>query len=484
MHRTCFLPKFRMVAILGTSLCSAGLALAWPGREPMVPASARRDNLPVPDISSPLMPSDVSIPATAPGNPIAFFDDFSWRSFIAAVWPAQDGQRGIPNTSQTVNTMGVPRVFETYKATWEIFHADGTDPAAWNDYEQARFNPGGQSVHFGDIVLASFSKFSDIGQAGFGNLVGPITSQNGKYVHYLTGFNKTEFDPIVANKWYQRANLPATLTLPDGAIDMKSSWIDMTGIAHPERYYTRQAFVLNLQTGAMEQKTVGLVGLHIVQKTRSRPQWIWSSFEHVDNVPPSQAVGADKFTFNNGTSSPPMPASSPFPLDPPTPDTPPLIPFNVKRIQPIHDSTQQTNMLYRNALKQRNSVWQFYQLVMTQWPVPPQGQTTVPPDMAGTPDHTFPGTNATTCFANTTLETFEQNNVRTGCMNCHNFTRVNTDFVWTLKDHAFPPNVPALLTRDRPFHSLQTLLKEAHQPRTHSLPNAIPHRSTQKPRSK
>ena len=50
------------------------------------------------------LPSDVCIPAGFPrwGNPIAFFDDFSWRSFIAMVWPVQQGQRGVPDTGQSI----------------------------------------------------------------------------------------------------------------------------------------------------------------------------------------------------------------------------------------------------------------------------------------------------------------------------------------------------------------------------------------------
>ena len=54
-------------------------------------------NLPPVTISSQL-PSDVSIPADFPSdcNPIAFFDDFSWKSFIAMVWPVLEGQRGVP----------------------------------------------------------------------------------------------------------------------------------------------------------------------------------------------------------------------------------------------------------------------------------------------------------------------------------------------------------------------------------------------------
>src|SRR4029077_9459797 len=32
---------------------------------------------------------------------------------------------------------------------------------------------------------------------------------------------------------------------------------------------------------------IALVGLHIVIRTKDRPQGLWSTFEHVDNVPPT-----------------------------------------------------------------------------------------------------------------------------------------------------------------------------------------------------
>src|SRR5207302_4222192 len=40
------------------------------------------------------------------------------------------------------------------------------------------------------------------------------------------------------------------------------------------------------------ERTLGLVGIHIVHKTTSRPQWIWTSFEHKDNVPEQKEVDA------------------------------------------------------------------------------------------------------------------------------------------------------------------------------------------------
>jgi hypothetical protein len=413
-------------------------------------------NPPVPSITSSQVPGDVCVPNGFGGNPIQFFDDYSWRAFIALVWPAANGQRGQPDSSTTVAGAG-PRVFETYKAIWEIFHNDGSAPGAWNNYDAKQFNACNVDVSFGDLVFASFSKFSDLGQAGVGTLVGPLIAQNQTYVRYLTGFNEIEFNQIVMGNLYLRKNLPMTGPFQNSALDVKSAWILMNGIAHPERYYTRNAIVLDPQSGQCSTQLVGLVGLHIVQKTPTRPQWIWSTFEQVDNVPPPVSGAPGTFGFNDGKGGV-MPPANPYPIDPLILPTPP--PFNVQRLVPINPSTANTNDAYRALLKQTGSVWQFYRLVMTQWPT-----VASDPSKPGTPAFTFPGTNATSAFANVTMETFDQvdqngqPDVKRGCMNCHNFTRAPTDFLWSLADHAFPPNVPDFIFRDESFRNLQELFK-------------------------
>ena len=68
-------------------------------------------SIPAPNLDAPaatLIPSDVCIPASFPGNPIAFFDDYSWRAFIALVWPALSGQRGKPDPNQPLTAVDVP----------------------------------------------------------------------------------------------------------------------------------------------------------------------------------------------------------------------------------------------------------------------------------------------------------------------------------------------------------------------------------------
>jgi hypothetical protein len=422
-----------------------------------IASTARANNCPkspTPTITSALPPSDVCVPDSFPKdqNPIRFFDDYSWRIFIAMVWPAALGQRGHPDVGSSMSGPG-PRVFETLKPVWEIFHSDGSAPAAWNVYDAPIFNACKATVSFGGVVLASFSKFSDLGEAGLGNLVGPLVAQNVTYVRYLTGINEIEFDQIQKDQLYLRKNIPQSpnhLTFQDGALDVKSSWILMSGVPHPERYYTRTALVLDARSGNCAPTTVGLVGLHIVQKTSTRPQWIWSTFEQVDNVPPADSGGAGSFNFNDG-SAVDMPPKNPLKLNPLM--LPPPKAFNVQRLVPINASTAGTNRAYRGLLHGAGNVWQFYQLVMTQWPIHPSR-----PSEPGIPANTFPN-DSSTAFANVTMETFDQTDIRTGCMNCHNFTRVSTDFLWSLNDHAFPSRVPGVMLRNRALQSLRVLLE-------------------------
>jgi hypothetical protein len=169
-------------------------------------------------------------------------------------------------------------------------------------------------------------------------------------------------------------------------------------------------------------------------------------------VPNDPSGSTGPFNLNNGGPLA-MPDDNPFKLDPLV--LPPPSPFNVVRSNPIHPSTQSTNRKYQQLLRDVGSVLQFYQLVVTQWPKE-AGNPTIP----GTPDHTFPGTGDTSAFANTTMETFEQQT--TSCMACHNRTRAPTDFLWTLKDRAFAPNIPSILKNDQEIKSLKNVLIKSH----------------------
>jgi len=435
------------------------------------PCPAPAPGSPVAVITSPLIPEDVCIPPNFPQNqnPIQFFDDYSWRAFVAVVWPAKVGQRGTPDDAKHVGDTSGPLVFETLKQDWELFQQNGAAPSPkWADFGKSPCS--NVTVGFTDVVLASFSKFGNLGEAGFGNLVHALPAQNGTWVRYATAFNDVEFSQIVSDKLYLRSNLPsAGLTFSNGSLDIKSAWIEMTNVPHPERYYTRKAWIKNPVSGncSLTPVTVGLVGIHIVQKTPSRPQWIWSTFEHVDNVPPPDpGAPVPPFTFNNGNGTP-MPATDPNGGFPPKDWGNPSL-YNVQRSIDINSQTRNTNAAYRKKLL--GTVWQNYQLVMTQWPLVPNSPAT-----PATPQNTFPGAGATSAFTNTTLETWDQKNIATGCMNCHNLTKKNTDFLWALQINAFPstlgPNVFSLVAPGKksatpeplpgPLRGLRSLLQTA-----------------------
>jgi hypothetical protein len=451
-----------VASILGATFTSASFAQAPPTcpQQPQVTIS-------------PTLPLSVCIPAQFNDNPIVYFDDFSWRSFIAMVWPVEQGQRGVPSKSQTIGPVSGPLVFETLKADWEIFqpspgpNTDPPKPADWNSYTGA--NPcgtsGPQSVGFGDLLLAAFSKYGNLGQAGFGRLVNALPAQNGTYTRYFTAYNQVTFDQIVQQGLYLRSNFPPApppqqpgLQFSLGAVTIKAAWMDMTGVQNPERYYTRSAWMLNpfASPPTCSQVTVGLVGLHIVQKTRNQPQWVWSTFEHVDNVPLPGPPQAGPFAYSACTSAPgadcnQQPANSPIAWNdiPNNPDphafcTKTPTPCNVQRSPVgINPSTQNINQTYQQELQKRGGPWQFYQLVMTQWPVPQSGtaDTPVPATQSGEAPFTFPGSSSgfnTSAWANVTLETFDQRSVFNSCMACHTTVQTKSDFIYSLNINAYP----------------------------------------------
>jgi hypothetical protein len=200
---------------------------------------------------------------------------------------------------------------------------------------------------------------------------------------------------------------------------------------------------------------MGLIGFHIANKEKHHREWIWSTFEHVDNVPEDAPVSGHKYSLNNGTNIPPsllgfdhrpdkIDETKPFPVF----GDPQRNPVQVSRLTPISEgqvapTTEQMNAKWEQALA--GTVWQFYKLVSTQWPIVQDGQDfKVGPPGAGTfpqnSDSPFP----TAKVANSTMETYFQRN---SCMKCH-YLASQDDFSFLLSERAFtppPPPVSALM---------------------------------------
>jgi hypothetical protein len=269
-----------------------------------------------------LVPDTVCIPdgVVAPGR-LAYFDDYSWRAFIALVWPAAGDQRGQGDPQQSLEqvnpsppTPDSPAlVFETFKAEWETFpqrrQAHPTDwdvlddPAdetsMWSDVQRACAS-GATKAKAGDFFLAPSTKlgsFENVQQAGFPANV--LVAQNGTLARYLAAYNEHAYRYILSRGVYLAKNLPKSLDeshgldFPPGSVNVKSSWIDLGKVgdkpaaARPETFHRRLAWLIDPFDPALkcEQHVVGLVGLHIVQKAPGTIGWVWASFEHSDNAP-------------------------------------------------------------------------------------------------------------------------------------------------------------------------------------------------------
>ncbi|GAB6464711.1 hypothetical protein bcgnr5380_60270 [Bacillus cereus] len=274
---------------------------------------------------------------------------------------------------------------------------------------------------------------------------GPLIDQNGQYVRFAILTNQDMFDNIVANGLYSKAGQekfakPANFALPKGspkvgAIMVKSAWKVMGAGDDAKRFHTAKALVYTNPgehegvQAACKLQTVGLVGLHIAHKTQGEPQWVWSSFEHVDNVP-SQGEPIDKAHYNFFNKSCTTCQVNQPPPRPWNPNNPYTQPTQVMRVIPLTDSTKRLNATYQALLNKNfpGTVWANYELISTQWPTNP----TNPIDPIGNPAPTF--------LANATMETYIQGRVPKGsssCMDCHNDATMHNgkpaDFTYLLQ---------------------------------------------------
>ena len=275
--------------LAGLLVCAASVSA--PG-----PASGGCAREPVANISSSEMPGDVCLPPNFTDVATDYFDDYSWRAFVSLVWPAAEGRRGAPDSAKKLDAPG-PRTFETYKSLWEVFHQNGSPPTPnFNAYDSADHNACAATTGWGDEVIASFSGLDELAQFGPGEMLGPLAARNGRYIRTQTLYNQIAYNYIVSKKLYLRTSLPSiptprpaepVLNFPDGSIVLKGAWLDMSGFTEAEksRYYVRPVMLREAGASKCSVVSMGLVGLHVVQKTPSRPQWIWSTFEQVDLVP-------------------------------------------------------------------------------------------------------------------------------------------------------------------------------------------------------
>ncbi len=128
----------------------------------------------------------------------------------------------------------------------------------------------------------------------------PLVAQNHTYTRYEGRLNEPEYDALAGHGWSLGQNLPDPAhpaALPTGSIAVKAAWRPLNAADSPAvraRYYVVEnanivdvAKTLAAGHVVCSKSDVALVGLHIVIRTKDRPQGLWGTFEHVDNVPPA-----------------------------------------------------------------------------------------------------------------------------------------------------------------------------------------------------
>jgi hypothetical protein len=263
-----------------------------------------------------------------------------------------------------------------------------------------------------------------------------------------------------------------------GAIELKAAWRILPSPSN--RYLTSQAVLVN--NGSCTTATMGLVGLHIIHKTITQPQFVWATFEQVDNLPPASPA-----TFSNSSCQcqTPIPGAC-FKTPPPstvyqncsntqsqgqpcTPNVSPpynavssgcaAYPIQVARVNKISDNqvdpVVQTNTAAQQLISSANasSVFQYYQLIDVLWSTSSQDSYTNKPGQPGPTSLSMSGATpdpSSLPVANATMETYVQNLT---CLTCHVHAQITdgtyaSDFSFLLGD-AQAPGAAALARRRR-----------------------------------
>ena len=317
---------------------------------------------------------------------------FAWQSFIALTWPSSPVVAGEPDRTKGIEDWGkpgdlTPMAFGTYKKAEDIFTKH--TPKAWgnnlgmlmdtvpNDNKSAR-------------SFIDFNKFDDdkevideLFQASRGTPW--LTDQNGNLIWYEIKTNYTEFDYIVTNKLYDsvaqhRFARKNGIWMPNGAMEIKAAWRII-----PEKDYDRlknrykmiSAFVPKsviikdstiVISKENEERILGLVGLHIIQKTASMPQFHWATFEHEDLAPETNVSESDTdWLFYN-----PEKYQDPANVSPDVNTDKIHAPIQVVKnpeASPRIDALS-LNTYVKGKIKEKSpeSVFKHYKLVDSQWP--------------------------------------------------------------------------------------------------------------------
>jgi hypothetical protein len=381
------------------------------------------------------------------------FDLYSWQMFFALNWPTNN--QGAAAPSLTATSFGPPH-WTLWHNSSAIFQADGAPPAACGKPIAAlgltltrslaepvsRGLPAFHALTNAAInprttrLLGVLSAVGELNAANLGGEInqafsGPLIDQNGNFVFYEIMIDPNEVAYICANKLYNingqvafstagsKVDMPIGHPNKDwsGSFELKFAWkILVPGKDDPSRFFTQNALVMDPgPDGKPVERAVqvGLVGMHIGHKSETSPQWVWATFEQVDNLA-VDSVAHPKLnpSFNNPNC--PLCAVNMLPQQ--VNGAYPRIPVQVSRTIPIPPDKVALNREVEVAMARAKSVWQYYQLIDTQWPTDPSATAAAWNSGLAQAVANKPGGDPTPVFlTNITMETYFQSGNQPAC---------------------------------------------------------------------
>lgn len=299
------------------------------------------------------------VPTDLPGSPtLSQAAAFAWQEFIALNWPAvpqsgKAGQRDTPDPTQLFGspTYTGPLTWQTFRAKVEIFNAAKAGGSAPPGY-----NPTAPSYGYDALPQYAYStpippygtptpgtppwiNLDENDEIGVNRMYAGVSASAGfpaPQVLFAAKANRAEYAYVAKNQWFLKSKVQpvqnATMSylsrtktspppggstyvsLPNNAIELKMAFRPLTpaevasGRFHQQtvRYYRANA----QGQPSYVDTTMGLLALHIIQKTPSRPYFVYATFGQADNL-----LTADGKPVEDVNGNELLPSPTPLPFD-------------------------------------------------------------------------------------------------------------------------------------------------------------------------
>jgi len=410
-------------------------------------------------------------------------DTLSWRTFVALNWPTDSGK---VDTLSVIGKNGQsPRVWELWMEKRALFLMDGgmQKMSIANLKAEPELPVLLDSVTTKSRKLSNSSKKASLMASG-AEFHGRLLDQNSNSTFYQSYYSpsmsdyveKGKLNTIQGQKEFIKNPLqPPNLELLDldhidtpkipkvyfpisslkdsllvdqslfapiryglqitknnkGAVAIKIAWKLLGKNDAPKKFYCKKMVIPGKGVQQM-----GMVAMHLFRKTsESTEGGVWSTFEHVGNAPdmgkdgkPIVEKGKQYYYFNPACETCPLNTLSD------------VKPTQVVRMEPISEEIQSLNAYFQDQFRRvdKNSVWQYYMLVGSQWQKQPEmfphvykndtlglrfGKRYIDPERL--------------TLANVLIETSFQ--TQSSCMACHN--KAHLAFVDSVSKKKYPADM-------------------------------------------